>query len=150
MPTLLGFFGAPGWVELVIVGGVVLLLFGNRLPSVMRSMGIGITEFRKGVQGIEDDDDSPSNSRLDEPKETKEETKEEIKEETKEAIEDVTSAYDETDEIDEYLVDGEVVLDDTEKETSRTFIGLFILIVGLISAYLVYSYLDDQKKYRYS
>ncbi len=72
-------------------------------------------------------------------------TKEEIKEETKEAIEDVTSAYDETDEIDEYLIDDEVVLDDAEKETSRPIIGLFILIVGLVSAYLVYSYLDDQK-----
>lgn len=81
MPTLLGFFGAPGWVELVIFGGIVLLLFGNRLPSVMRSMGLGITEFRKGVQGIEDDDDSDSNSRLSEHKKT--EQKETEQEETK-------------------------------------------------------------------
>ncbi len=55
MPASLAFFGAPGWVELMIVGLVVLLLFGNRLPSVMRSLGEGITEFKKGIKGGEDD-----------------------------------------------------------------------------------------------
>lgn len=47
-------FGLGVW-ELVIVALVILLLFGSRLPSVMRSLGLGITEFKKGVQGIEDD-----------------------------------------------------------------------------------------------
>lgn len=46
-----------GPLELFIVAVVVLLLFGNRLPSVMRSLGQGITEFKKGVQGV--DDESP-------------------------------------------------------------------------------------------
>jgi len=55
MFTLLGYFGMPGPLELMIVGLVVLLLFGNRLPSVMRSMGRGIVEFKKGIQGIEDE-----------------------------------------------------------------------------------------------
>jgi sec-independent protein translocase protein TatA len=54
MSLLLAYFGLPGPVELIIVAGIVLLLFGNRLPSVMRSMGRGIVEFKKGVQGIED------------------------------------------------------------------------------------------------
>jgi len=36
---------------MIILGLVVLLLFGNRLPSVMRSLGEGITEFKKGVNG---------------------------------------------------------------------------------------------------
>jgi len=58
MCSLLGFFGMPGHIELLILGLVILLLFGNRLPSVMRSMGRGIVEFKKGVQGIEDDVDS--------------------------------------------------------------------------------------------
>jgi Sec-independent protein translocase protein TatA len=31
-----------------------LLLFGSRLPKVMRSLGEGIVEFKRGVQGIED------------------------------------------------------------------------------------------------
>jgi sec-independent protein translocase protein TatA len=38
-----------GPMELLIVGGVVLLLFGNRLPSVMRSMGRSVVEFKKGI-----------------------------------------------------------------------------------------------------
>jgi TatA/E family protein of Tat protein translocase len=29
----------------------VLLLFGTRLPSVMRSLGVGVTEFKKGLKG---------------------------------------------------------------------------------------------------
>ncbi len=45
----------PGPLEMIVVGIVVLLLFGNRLPSVMRSMGRSLTEFKKGVQGVEDD-----------------------------------------------------------------------------------------------
>jgi sec-independent protein translocase protein TatA len=43
-----------GTTELIIVGAVVLLLFGSRLPKVMRSLGEGIVEFKRGVQGIED------------------------------------------------------------------------------------------------
>ncbi len=43
------FFGMPGYMELMIVGVIVLLLFGNRLPSVMRSLGSSVTEFKKGV-----------------------------------------------------------------------------------------------------
>ncbi len=40
-----------GPMEMVIVGMVMLLLFGTRLPSVMRSLGFGITEFKKGLKG---------------------------------------------------------------------------------------------------
>ena len=42
-------FGMPGPMELMIVAGIVLLLFGNRLPSVMRSMGRSIVEFKRGI-----------------------------------------------------------------------------------------------------
>lgn len=44
-----------GPMELLIVGIIALLLFGKRLPEVARSLGKGITEFKKGVAGIEDD-----------------------------------------------------------------------------------------------
>jgi sec-independent protein translocase protein TatA len=47
-------FGIGTW-ELVIVGFIVLILFGSRLPGVMRSLGQGVVEFKKGVQGIDDD-----------------------------------------------------------------------------------------------
>ena len=49
---LLAFVGP---MELAIVAVVVLLLFGSRLPSVARSLGKSVTEFKKGVNGIEDD-----------------------------------------------------------------------------------------------
>lgn len=48
-----------GPVEILIVAGVVLLLFGTRLPKVMRSLGEGIVEFKRGVQGIEDQGSAP-------------------------------------------------------------------------------------------
>jgi sec-independent protein translocase protein TatA len=51
-------FGIPGGYEVLIVGFVALLIFGNRLPGVMKSLGKSVTEFKKGVAGIEDDIDS--------------------------------------------------------------------------------------------
>lgn len=44
----LAFFGLPNGLELVIFLAIVLLLFGNRLPDVMRSLGRSIVEFKKG------------------------------------------------------------------------------------------------------
>ncbi len=59
MPAILA-FGFPGLPEMLIVALVVLLLFGSRLPSVMRSLGVGITEFRKGIKGEIDEDGNQS------------------------------------------------------------------------------------------
>ena len=39
--------------HLLIIGVVALLLFGNRLPSVMRSLGQGISEFKRGLDGVQ-------------------------------------------------------------------------------------------------
>jgi sec-independent protein translocase protein TatA len=60
MPALFAFGFGP-W-ELVVVALVVLLLFGNRLPGLMRSLGQGVVEFKKGVQGIEEDDEAGTRS----------------------------------------------------------------------------------------
>jgi len=68
--TLLFGFMMPGLPEMLIVGLVVLLLFGSRLPSVMRNLGRGVVEFKKGVSGLEDDfnnaGSSDSSDKLDE------------------------------------------------------------------------------------
>ena len=42
-------------ITYVAVALIAFLLFGNRLPSVMRSLGRSVVEFKKGVAGIEDD-----------------------------------------------------------------------------------------------
>lgn len=57
---MLGFIaGMPGHFELLIIAFIILLLFGNRLPSLMRSLGRGVVEFKAGLHGTpgEDEDD---------------------------------------------------------------------------------------------
>lgn len=49
------FIGGMGYPELLVVGFIALLFFGKRLPEVARSLGKGVTEFKKGVQGLEDE-----------------------------------------------------------------------------------------------
>ena len=56
-----GYFGMPGPFEMLIIAAIVLLLFGNRLPSVMRSLGRGVVEFKKGIQGIEEEVEKAGN-----------------------------------------------------------------------------------------
>ncbi len=46
--------GAP---ELLILGIILLLLFGRRLPEVGKSLGQGIVQFKKGLRDIEADVD---------------------------------------------------------------------------------------------
>ena len=42
--------------HLLILGFVALLLFGNRLPSVMRSLGKSVSEFKKGMREGEEEE----------------------------------------------------------------------------------------------
>ncbi len=49
-------FGMSGGFELLIVAGIILLLFGKRLPGVMRSLGTSIVEFKKGIKGVEEEE----------------------------------------------------------------------------------------------
>jgi len=53
-------FMMPGPFEMCIIAGIVLLLFGNRLPGAMRSMGRSITEFKTGMKEGEDEQLSDS------------------------------------------------------------------------------------------
>ena len=50
-------FPQLGMMEMIVVMGVAVLLFGKRLPEVGRSLGKGIIEFKKGLKGIEDEFD---------------------------------------------------------------------------------------------
>jgi len=64
MYPLFAFMGIGHW-ELLVIGGVILLLFGHRLPSLMRSLGRGVTEFKSGLNT------SPEDADEDEVKEAK-------------------------------------------------------------------------------
>jgi sec-independent protein translocase protein TatA len=52
-------FGMPGHYEILIIGVIILLLFGKRLPGAMRSLGRSITEFKKGIKDDSDGDEKP-------------------------------------------------------------------------------------------
>ena len=53
MSPVLAIWESP--VQLMVVGLIALLLFGKRLPEVMRGLGKGIMEFKKGMSGLEDE-----------------------------------------------------------------------------------------------
>ena len=44
-----------GPTEVIVLAAVGLLLFGNRLPELARSLGKGMKAFREGMNGLEDD-----------------------------------------------------------------------------------------------
>ncbi|MDJ0975371.1 MAG: twin-arginine translocase TatA/TatE family subunit [Planctomycetota bacterium] len=52
--------GLPGGWEWIIVLLVILLLFGRRLPGVARSLGQGISSFKKGLNDPVDEEKGES------------------------------------------------------------------------------------------
>lgn len=57
----LAFINLGTW-EIVGIVAVGILLFGSRLPSIARSLGKSVTEFKKGVKDLksEVEDDEPA------------------------------------------------------------------------------------------
>jgi sec-independent protein translocase protein TatA len=53
MSPVFAFLDSP--VTLLILGVLAVLLFGERLPEVARSIGKGFMEFKKGVGSIQDE-----------------------------------------------------------------------------------------------
>ena len=54
--TILLFFQKIGTWELILILAVVLLLFGGRkVPELMRNLGKGMGEFKKGLKEGEDE-----------------------------------------------------------------------------------------------
>ncbi|MFO1020657.1 MAG: twin-arginine translocase TatA/TatE family subunit [Planctomycetales bacterium] len=54
-----------GVYELLIVLAIVLLFFGgSRIPSVMRSLGSSVSEFKKGLNDPGEDEASKTQEKL--------------------------------------------------------------------------------------
>lgn len=47
-------FITPGPTETLLILFIALLVFGNRLPSVMRNLGSSVNEFKKGMSEAEE------------------------------------------------------------------------------------------------
>jgi len=65
-------FGGFSPFHWLLVGVVALLLFGNRLPEVARSLGRSFKEFKRGLHDVTDEMDRSGDSkaeRLDAPQE---------------------------------------------------------------------------------
>jgi sec-independent protein translocase protein TatA len=49
----------PGPLQMLIIVALIILLFGaKRLPTMMRSIGQSVTEFKKGISDSDDPDDA--------------------------------------------------------------------------------------------
>ena len=48
--------------EMIIIGVLAVLLFGNKLPEVAKNMGKSFNDFKKGMHGVEDEVNSATRS----------------------------------------------------------------------------------------
>ena len=55
MELPIAIFDGLGTSELIVVGVIAILLFGERLPDVARTWGKKFVEFKRSVQGIQDE-----------------------------------------------------------------------------------------------
>ena len=54
MTNQLLFLGNMGGQEILIIALIILLLFGGKkIPELMRGLGIGVSQFKKGMNDIE-------------------------------------------------------------------------------------------------
>ena len=50
------FLGSLGGQEIIIIALVILLLFGGKkIPELMRGLGKGVSQFKKGMKDIEEE-----------------------------------------------------------------------------------------------
>ena len=50
------FLGNIGVTEIIIIGLIVLLLFGGKkIPELMKGLGKGVKSFKEGINDIEED-----------------------------------------------------------------------------------------------
>lgn len=53
---ILGFLGGVGFQEMLLIGLVILVLFGaKKIPEFMKGLGKGVKEFKEGINDIKTD-----------------------------------------------------------------------------------------------
>lgn len=68
-----------GSTELLLISGIALLLFGGKkLPEMMRGLGEGVREFKKGVNDAKEADENP-NEEIDKNESEENPSKDELK-----------------------------------------------------------------------
>jgi sec-independent protein translocase protein TatA len=67
MTPLFAFLGLESPIHWIMLAMIGILLFGNRLPEVGRSLAKGIIEFKRGLHGLEDEITSVTASRPEAP-----------------------------------------------------------------------------------
>jgi sec-independent protein translocase protein TatA len=66
--STLALIGGLGWPEILVILAVILLLFGSaKIPQLMRGLGSGINEFKKGIKEGEQPEKTDE-AKKDEPK----------------------------------------------------------------------------------
>lgn len=69
-----------GSTELLLIGGIALLLFGGKkLPEMMRGLGQGVREFKKGVNDAKGTDENPNNEEVERKESEENPSKDELK-----------------------------------------------------------------------
>ena len=49
-----------GWEWIIILGVILLLFGGKKIPQLMRGLGKGVHSFKEGLKGIDGDDNLDS------------------------------------------------------------------------------------------
>jgi sec-independent protein translocase protein TatA len=56
MDGIMLFLGGVGFQEILLIGALVLILFGaKRVPEFMKGLGKGFREFKDGIRDVQND-----------------------------------------------------------------------------------------------
>jgi len=70
MLALVLIYGMPSWASIALIAVVILLIFGGKkIPELMKGLGSGIKEFKKGVSDDDDEKEKDKSKEIEDKKE---------------------------------------------------------------------------------